>query len=138
MNETQNLPESIAALIVSPKAYATQKQLMAGFRWLRQNNPLALIETKGFDPFWAVTTHADILEISRRNDLFCNGDRATALVPRAADELARSLTGGSPHLMRTLLQMDAPEHVQYRHVTQAWFARQNVGSFEHRIRPLAR
>jgi cytochrome P450 len=138
MNETQKLPENIAALIVSPKAYATQKQLMAGFRWLRQNNPLALIETKGFDPFWAVTTHADILEISRRNDLFCNGDRATALVPRAADELARSLTGGSPHLMRTLLQMDAPEHVQYRHVTQAWFARQNVGSFEHRIRPLAR
>jgi cytochrome P450 len=138
MNETAKVPDNIGALIVSPKAYATQKPLMAGFRWLRQNNPLALIEAEGFDPFWTVTRHADIVEISRRHDLFNNGDRATTLVPRAADELARSLTGGSPHLMRTLLQMDAPDHAQYRQVTQAWFSRQNVGCFEARIRPLAR
>jgi cytochrome P450 len=138
MNETEKVPENIGALIVSPKAYATQKQLMAGFRWLRHNNRLGRVEAEGFDPFWAVTRHADIVEIGRRHDLFHNGDRASTLVPQAADELARSLTGGSPHLMRTLLQMDAPEHTQYRHITQAWFARQNVGSLEHRIRPLAR
>lgn len=138
MNETAKVPDDIGALIVSPKAYATQKQLMAGFRWLRQNNPLALIEADGFDPFWAVTKHTDIVEISRRHDLFHNGDRATTLVPRAADELARSLTGGSPHLMRSLQQMDAPDHARYRHITQAWFAHHNVGSLEHMIRPLAR
>jgi cytochrome P450 len=138
MNETAKVPSDIGALIVSPKAYATQKPLMAGFRWLRQNNPLALIEADGFDPFWAVTKHADIVEISRRHDLFSNGERATTLVPRAADELARSLTGGSPHLIRTLLQMDAPDHALYRHITQAWFTRQNVACFEDRIRPIAR
>jgi cytochrome P450 len=138
MNETAKAPDEIGALLVSPKAYATQKQLMAGFRWLRHNKPLALIEAEGFDPFWAVTKHADIVEVSRRHDLFRNGDRATTLVPRAADELARARTGGSPHLMRTLLQMDAPEHTQYRHITQGWFTRQNVGCFEARIRPLAR
>jgi cytochrome P450 len=138
MNETVKVPDDIGALIVSPKAYATQKQLLSGFRWLRQNNPLAIIEAEGFDPFWAVTRHADIVEVSRRHDLFNNGDRATTLVPRAADEFARALTGGSPHLMRTLLQMDAPEHTQYRHITQAWFTRQNVGCFEARIRLLAR
>jgi cytochrome P450 len=138
MNEMVKVPENIGALIVSPKAYATQKQLMAGFRWLRRNNPLALIEAEGFDPFWAVTTHADIVEVSRRHDLFNNGDRATTLVPRAADELARSLRGGSPHLIRTLLQMDPPDHTLYRRVTQSWFLGQNVGSFAERIRPLAR
>jgi cytochrome P450 len=138
MNETETSPEKVGALIVSPAAYATQKALMAGFRWLRDNDPLVLIEVNGFDPFWAVTTHADILEVSRRHDLFCNGERATTLVPRAADELARSLTGGTPHLMRTLLQMDAPDHARYRQIARAWFSRQGVGAFEDRVRRLAR
>src|ERR1700733_3252151 len=138
MNETARVPDDIGALIVSPTAYATQKQLMSGFRWLRRNNPLGLVEADGFDPFWAVTRYADIVEISRRHDLFNNGARATTLVPRAADQLARSVTGGSPHLMRTLLQMDAPEHTQYRQLTQAWFTRQQVGCFEDRIRLIAR
>jgi hypothetical protein len=40
MNETEKVPRNIGALIVSPKAYATQKELMAGFRWLRHNNRL--------------------------------------------------------------------------------------------------
>jgi cytochrome P450 len=138
MNETVKIPNDIGALIVSPKAYAAQKQLMSGFRWLRRNNPLGLVEAEGFDPFWAVTRHADIVEISRRHDLFNNGARATTLVPRAADQLARSVSGGSPHLMRTLLQMDAPDHAQYRQITQAWFTRQHVGCFEDRIRLIAR
>lgn len=138
MNETYAVPSEIGALLVSPKAYATQKELMAGFRWLRQHNRVGLIEAEGFDPFWAVATHADIVEVSRRHDLFGNSGRSTTLVPRAADDLARSLTGGSPHLMRTLLQMDGPDHARYRHVTQGWFARQSVDSMEGRIRPLAR
>jgi cytochrome P450 len=138
MNETEKVPEDIGALIVSPKAYATQKDLMAGFRWLRGNNRFGRVEAEGFDPFWAVTTHADIVDVSRRQTLFNNGNRATTLVPRATDELARSVTGGSPHLIRTLLQMDAPDHAQYRRIVQAWFTRQNVGSLEARIRAIAR
>jgi cytochrome P450 len=138
MTESAKVPDEVAALIVSPKAYATTKALMAGFQWLRHNNPLGRVEAEGFDPFWAVTTHADIAEVGRRHDLFHSGDRATTLVPRAADDLARSLTGGSPHLVRTILQMDAPDHARYRHITQDWFTQRNVASFEERIHRLAR
>src|SRR4051794_27403960 len=137
MHETEKVPADIVARIVSPKAYATQRDLMAGFRWLRHHNRLGLVEAEGFAPFWAVTTHADIVEIGRHPARFDNGSRSTALVPRAADDLARSVTGGSPHLIRTLLQMDGQVHARYRHVTQSWFTRQSVGSFEHRIRRLA-
>jgi cytochrome P450 len=137
MNATYAVPSEIGALMVSPKAYATVKELNAGFHWLRRHNRLGLVEAEGFDPFWAVTTHADIVEIGRYPDIFSNGGRSTALVPRAADDLARSVTGGSPHLIRTLLQMDGQVHSRYRHITQGWFARQNVASFEQRIRLLA-
>ena len=40
------------------------------FAWLRQNRPVGLIDVERFDPFWAITKHADILEISRNPDLF--------------------------------------------------------------------
>ena len=100
------------------------------------------LETESFEYQNVTATRtsysADIVEVSRRHDVFRNSDRATTLVPGAADQLARTLTGGSPHLVRTLLEMDPPDHTLYRRITQQWFLGQNVGSFAERIRPLAR
>ncbi|HEX9322548.1 MAG TPA: cytochrome P450 [Xanthobacteraceae bacterium] len=138
MIEAAKVPERLGRLIVSPKAYAKQKPVLAGFQWLRANLPIGRVEIESFDPFWAVTKHADILEVSRRHDVFHNGDRATTLVPRAADERARALTGGSPHLVRSIVHMDEPDHLKYRRITHAWFAQQKVQALEHRIRAIAR
>lgn len=132
------VPRDIADLLVSPDAYAEQTRLHTGLRWLRANNPLGRVELEGFDPFWIVTKHADIFEISRQNELFHNGERATTLVSRTQDQKVRSLTGGSPHLIRTLVHMDAPDHFKYRRITQAWFTAQKVKSLENRIRAIAR
>src|SRR5438128_2169806 len=38
MHKTDKVPADIGALMVSPKAYATQRELKAGFRWLRRHN----------------------------------------------------------------------------------------------------
>ncbi len=134
MKDATKVPRELAELVVSPKAYASQNKLFAGFRWLRSNNPIGLVEAEGFDPFWVITKHADILEVSRERALFHNGDRATALIPRASDQTVRALTGGSPHLIRTIVHMDAPDHSKYRRVTQAWFTQQKVKTIEERIR----
>ena len=48
------------------------------------------------------------------------------------------MTGGSPHLLRTLIHMDQPDHMKYRVLTQAWFLPQNLRSMEERIRKIAR
>src|SRR4051812_2845929 len=138
MLDVTRVPDRIGRLIVMPKAYARPKSLLAGFRWLRGHRPLARVEAEGFDAFWAVTRHADILEILRQHDLFHNGDRPHTLVPRASDEMARSLAGGSPHPIRTLVHMDEPDHTKYRRVTQAWFTRERIRSLEQRIRAIAR
>src|SRR3954451_13287333 len=138
MPEAEKVPQRLGRLIASPKAYAKQKALLAGFRWLRANLPLAQVESEDFDPFWVVTKHADMVDIIRRHDLFRNGDRSHTLVPRASDEMARSMTGGSPHPIRTLVHMDEPDHTKYRAVTQAWFTPQRITSLEERIRAIAR
>jgi cytochrome P450 len=138
MPEAKKIPQRLGRLIASPKAYAKQKTLLAGLRWLRAKQPLGRVEIEGFDPFWLVTKHADISEIIRQHDLFHNGDRAHTLVPRASDDMARASTGGSPHPIRTLVHMDEPDHLKYRRITQSWFTQQRVKSLEDRIRSIAR
>ena len=71
------IPLFVANTIVDPKSYANEDHLHSAFTWLRQNAPVAIAEPDNFDPFWAVTKHADILEVSRNNTLFHNGDRQT-------------------------------------------------------------
>ena len=137
MPEAEKINRRLSRLITSPKAYARQKSLLAALRWLRANQPLGRAEIEGFDPFWLVTRHADVSNIIRRHDLFHSGDRPHALVPKASDEMARALTGGSPHPIRTLVHMDEPDHLKYRRITQSWFTQQKVGSLEHRIRVIA-
>ena len=85
-----------------------------------------------------MTKHADMVDIIRQHDLFHNGDRAHTLVPRASDEMARSMTGGSPHPIRTLVHMDEPDHSKYRAITNSSFTQQRVGSLGDRIRTIAR
>jgi hypothetical protein len=130
------LPIHIAETLVQPAAYATDR-LHDAYRWMRAHNPLGIAEVEGFDPFWVVTKHADILEISKNNALFLSGARATTLTNKEADARARAITG-TPHLVRSLVQMDAPDHMKYRTLTQAWFMPQNVKKREDDIRALAK
>ncbi len=132
------VPPEIANAIVDPKAYADGRRVDEAFTWLRREAPLAVVEPWGFRPFWAVTRHADILAVERQNDLFHNGDTFTTLTPIETGEKVLEMTGGSPHLVRSLVQMDNPDHFNYRRLTQAWFLPQNLRKLEGRIREIAR
>src|ERR1700760_4619972 len=131
------IPKDVADLLVAPAAYADGR-IHEAYAWLRQNEPLGVAKIEGVDPFWVVTRHADILEISRQNDLFHNGDRSPTLIGQEGDRKVREMMGGSPHLLRTLIHMDAPDHLKYRLLTQAWFMPQNLKRLEEQIRVLAK
>ena len=132
------IPQEIAGTIVDPKAYADGKRVDDAFTFLRREMPLAVAQPEGFDPFWVVTKHADILEVERQNDLFHNGDRGTTLVNIDTDARVRRIMGGSPHLVKSLVQMDNPEHGGYRRLTQPYFLAQNLKRLEARTREIAR
>ena len=132
------IPSHIAQNVVDPKAYADWDKSHQAFAWLRKNAPLDVAEIEGFDPFWVVSRHADILNIERQNDLFHNEDRSATLTNIETDQKIRAMMGGSPNLLRSLVQMDNPDHMQYRRLTQAWFMPQNLRKLEDRIREIAR
>ena len=131
------IPQSQAANLVDPTAYADGR-IHETYAWLRANNPFGKAVIEGVEPFWVTTKHADILEISRQNALFSNGEKSPTMVSQEADARIRAMTGGSPHLLRTLIHMDQPDHMKYRVLTQAWFLPQNLRSMEDRIRKIAR
>ncbi|MDE1173651.1 MAG: cytochrome P450 [Parvibaculaceae bacterium] len=132
------IPLDVANTIVDPKAYADGDRVDQAFAWLRREAPLAQAQPEGFDPFWVVTRHADILEVERLNDLYHNGDRATVVTTIEADRKVREMMGGSPHLVRSLVQMDGSDHRGYRRLTQASFMPQNLRVLEARIREIAK
>lgn len=131
------IPKDVADVLVQPAAYADGR-IQDAYRWLRANEPLGMAQIEGVDPFWVVTRHEDILEISRQNDLFHNGDRSPTLIGQEGDKKVREMMGGSPHLLRTLIHMDAPDHPKYRALTQGWFMPQNLRRLEDQIRVLAK
>lgn len=130
------IPKELAERLVHSATYATG-ELFDVYRWLRANNPLGVAHVEGFDPFWVVTKHADILEISRNNGLFPSAVRGTTLTTQAGEARARAITG-TPHLVRSLVQMDEPDHMKYRLLTQAWFMPANIRKREDDIRVLAK
>ncbi len=127
----------IARTLVDPRAYAAITPLTEIFAWLRRNDPFALIEAEGFSPFYAVTRHADIMRIGRDKTLFHNGDRSPILGDLASQKRIFELVGG-PHLVRTLVHMDDPDHGKYRALTQSWFMPTQLRRLEPQIRALAR
>lgn len=123
-------------LIVSPEIHADRAKIDAAFARLRKEDPLAWCEPDLYRPFWAVTKHADIMEISRQNSLFTNGERDILMYEKAEQNIYAQ-TGG-PHLLKTLVQLDDPDHFKLRHLTQDWFMPQNVKKREEAVRGLAK
>ena len=67
-----------------PAAYADEPSFYEACASLRQEEPVHLVEAKGFNPFWAITKHDDLLEIERDTDGWLAAPRP-ALGPESQD-----------------------------------------------------
>jgi cytochrome P450 len=122
--------DEAAGVFTDPKAYAHERRFHSACAVLRAQSPVHRVDVAGFNPFFAVTKHADVMEISRQPERWLNAPRP-ALGPASADESR----GNIP--IRSLVQMDAPDHPKYRHITLDWFKPKNVERLDHQITQLA-
>ncbi|WP_322516795.1 cytochrome P450 [Rhodopseudomonas palustris] len=127
--------ERIDDVVVDPVTYGTPRKYDDVFAGLRRNDPVRWTEPTGYRPFWTVAKHSDILEIERQNDKFINDPRLS-LIP--IEEEDRRTRAGNAKLIRTLVNMDEPDHRAYRGITQAWFMPMNLRKIERDIEGLAR
>ena len=107
----------------------------AQFRWLRTHDPIRRMHPEGYDPFWSITKFHHIKAIENEKSIFINDPRPI-LGPVAVQAFVEAMTGRK-HLVRSLVQMDDPDHSRYRRLTQSWFLGKNLRSLQSRIDTLA-
>ena len=107
---------------------------------LRNEDPLFWYAQPGHTPFWAVTKHADIMEISAQPDIFSS--EAGGIVVLNDEQIKSYLeTGGSGTQlgeMRTIITMDPPEHRTYRKVASGYFTPKGVTNLDDIVRESAK
>jgi len=127
------LPDIGAAELLGLDAHAASGPPHALFARLRRESPVHRCEGGGFEPFWAVTRHADVAAVSRQPDRYRSGPRLTVfprdVVPPGVSESA---------LLRMLLNLDPPEHGALRGVLARQFTPGALRALEPRVRALAR
>ena len=128
--------KSIDNAIVDPKTYGHVDEFHKLFTKLRAEDPVRWTEPDGYRPFWTVSKHADIMEVERQNDKFLNDPRLT-LQTIEVEEKVKEFTGGQSKLIRSLVDMDNPDHRNYRGLTQAWFMPPNLKAISARVDALA-
>jgi cytochrome P450 len=121
--------------ILSPSAYADPALLHKRFARYRQERPVCWIEQEPFRPVWVLTRHVDIVEIEKNNKLFINEPRST-LIPREVEDQTVALMGKRTAAVRTINDMDEPDHRKYRNVTQSWFLGSGVARVRDRVQKI--
>ena len=106
-----------ALVFITPEAYADMDAWHATAAELRRENPVARVEAEGWTPFWAVSRHADVFEVSRRNDLYWNTEYSAP----GPDLTYQFLQAAGLELPRTLVHLHGDIHNKYRDVTNDWF-----------------
>ncbi|MCZ8378944.1 cytochrome P450 [Mycobacterium sp. CPCC 205372] len=128
--------DDAAKVLADPTAYADDARLHAALTHLRADNPVAWVDNAPYRPFWAITKHADIMDVERANDLFLSEPRPL-LSTAAADDYAKAQLEAGMGL-RTLIHMDDPHHRKVRSIGADWFRPKAMRALKIRVDELAR
>jgi cytochrome P450 len=123
--------DDAAKVLADPLAYTDEPKLHAALAHLRANAPVSWVEVPNYRPFWAITRHADIMNIERDDALFTNWPRPV-LTTAEGDEL-QAAAG-----VRTLIHLDDPQHRVVRAIGADWFRPKAMRALKVRVDELAK
>lgn len=130
------IADPAARVLANPQAYTDETKLHAALAHCRKHAPVSWVEVGDYRPFWAITKHADIMDIERQNDLFTNFPRPLLAIADADDALLRDLEAGTG--LRTLIHMDDPHHRDVRKIGADWFRPKVLKALKARCDELAK
>ena len=137
--EKPRLEPEAARAVIDPKSYADWDPLLDMFDRLRAEKPVAWVESPDgtHPPFWLVTSYDDVMKVSKDNATFLNNPRTVVFSLTEGIEFSKQFSGGSEHMVASLVTFDAPVHMKYRKLTQTWFMPKNLRTIEDEVRALA-
>jgi len=122
--------------LITPKNYGVAGQPHAIWTQLRKEAPTYRCESDEFEPFYCITRHADIMEISNQPEIFSNREGPMLLnheqLKRQKDDPASFGT------MKTIIEMDPPEHRDFRKVASGFFTPRSIHRLDEIVADCAR
>ena len=119
--------------LIDPARYAASGPPHESWTALRRHSPVHRCEPLGYPPFWAITRHAHICEISKHPEKFLSQPGITH--SRTDQNIDRSQGIGA---MRTIIEMDPPEHRNFRKVASSWFTPRAMNRIDAAVQTSAR
>jgi cytochrome P450 len=119
--------------LIDPLSYARDGYPHAEWTQLRNEAPLEHFEVPGWPAFWAVTKHADIVEISKQPEIFLNEPGMTI----TRNDVSEAADGSAPRF-KTIINMDPPEHRKFRQVASSYFTPRAMRSLQPLVEQTAR
>ena len=126
----------------------TALYLTRGYPWkewdlLREEAPVFWYQRPRFEPFWAITKHADVGFISRNPQLFSNtqilrmNDTESIGIGQRGRIRNANRYGGSPEDPPDFIFMDPPEHRQHRGLVSSHFTPRMMKTLEDHFEEMA-
>ncbi|WP_431237881.1 cytochrome P450 [Mycolicibacterium aichiense] len=133
---TTRIMDEAARVLANPQAYTDEAGLHSALAHLRAHAPVSWVDVEGYRPFWAITKHADIMDIERQNDLFTNDPRPILVVQDLDDKLRADREAGAG--LSTLIHIDDPHHRDLRKIGADWFRPKAMRALKARCDELAK
>ena len=126
--------------LINAEAYAERGYPWEDWALLRREAPVYWYEHPGVRPFWAITKHSDIQRISRDPQTFSSAVNLFVFQgdPDREHNHDDHDDGGDSESQRLLMiNMDPPEHGQYRGLVNRRFSPRGMRILEDRIEAIA-
>jgi cytochrome P450 len=131
--------------ITDPELYCGER----GYPWrewdrLRREAPVYWYERPGYEPFWAITRHADVLEISKHSEVFVNSQRLRLASIADDERMVNSVRRRNERMgwdvtePLDLVFMDDPKHRRLRLLTASAFTPAALRRMERDLERMAR
>jgi cytochrome P450 len=122
--------------LIAPDRYGRNGPPHDVWTALRREDPVHWCEPEGFESFWAVSRHADIVEVAGQPDVFSN---AKGIVILNQEQIDAQAEGNVPlRDMRTIIEMDPPEHRLYRKLASGFFTPRGISQLDEIVATSAR
>ncbi|MEM9177380.1 MAG: cytochrome P450, partial [Myxococcota bacterium] len=119
--------------VLGPDEFAEHGYPHAAWKTLRREAPVKYFDMGPRPGFWAVTRRADIVWLSKQPTEFLNAPRVAVF----ADSPPPDPSKPNRAVLRHLLNMDPPDHAEYRNLASSWFTPRTIGRRRAEIERIA-
>ncbi len=116
--------------VVGPDTYAQHGYPHEAWKLLRSQAPIRWFDLEGGVGFWSVVRRSDIVWLSKQPDRFINAPRLAVFEQGGPVE--------ERDAVRQLLNMDPPEHAQYRSAASHWFTPRAIRARSEEVERITR